>query len=237
MMINALNSGARVFMCDFEDACSPTWANMVEGQRNLARRGAPDDLARDAREELHAERASPRRSSCARAAGTSRSGTSRSTASPSRPRSSTSALAFFHNAPELLERGSGPYFYLPKLESHEEARLWARAFAIAEETLGIPCGLDPLHRSDRDDPRGVRDGRDPLRAARLRLRAQRGPVGLHLQHDQEARRRAARPRAGDDDRAVHARLHRAARPLVPRAAGRTRSAAWRRSSRRGATRR
>jgi malate synthase len=49
-------------------------------------------------------------------------------------------LAFHHNAPELLARGSGPYFYLPKLESHEEARLWARAFAIAEENLGVPSG-------------------------------------------------------------------------------------------------
>ena len=75
MMINALNSGARVFMCDFEDACSPTWTNVVEGQRNLARRGPAHDLARDAREELHAERRRRRRSSSVRAAGTSRSGT------------------------------------------------------------------------------------------------------------------------------------------------------------------
>ena len=139
-MINALNSGARVFMCDFEDACSPTWANVVEGQRTSRDAVRADDLARDAREELHAERRGRRRSSCARAAGTSRSATSPVDGEPVSASLFDFGLAFFHNAPELLARGSGPYFYLPKLESHEEARLWARVFAIAEEALGIPRG-------------------------------------------------------------------------------------------------
>ena len=139
MMINALNSGARVFMCDFEDACSPTWANIVDGQRNL----------RDA----------VRRTISIETPDKSYALNDETAVLVVRPRGwhleerhvtvggeavSASlfdfALAFFHNAPELLARGSGPYFYLPKLENHEEARLWARAFAIAEEMLGVPWG-------------------------------------------------------------------------------------------------
>ena len=79
-------------------------------------------------------------------------------------------------------------------------------------TLGIAARHHPRHGPDRDHPRRVRDGRDPLRAARALRGAQRGPLGLHLQHDQEARRdrrrdSCCRPRPGDHDRAVHARLH------------------------------
>ncbi len=75
-------------------------------------------------------------------------------------------LTVFHNAREQLDRGTGPYFYLPKLESHLEARLWnARRSQIAEEELGLPHGSIRVHGADRDDPRRVRDGRDPLRAA------------------------------------------------------------------------
>jgi malate synthase len=139
MMINALNSGARVFMCDFEDACSPTWANIVDGQRNLH-----DAVRRTISIETPEKNYTLNEQTAVLVV---------------RPRGwhleerhvtvggeavSASlfdfALAFFHNAPELLARGSGPYFYLPKLENHEEARLWARAFAIAEETLGVPWG-------------------------------------------------------------------------------------------------
>jgi malate synthase len=137
MMINALNSGARVFMCDFEDACSPTWTNLVEGQRNL----------RDAVRRTISVETSEKRYTLGEAPATLFV----------RPRGwhleqrhvlvggeAVSAsffdfgLAFFHNAVELLERGSGPYFYLPKLESSEEARLWARAFELAEDELGVP---------------------------------------------------------------------------------------------------
>ena len=93
--------------------------------------------------------------------------------------------------------------------------------------------------ADRDDPRRVRDGRDPLRAARALGRAERRPLGLHLQRDQEARPparvRAARPQRRDDGGAVHARLLRAARARPATRAARSRWAAWRRSSRRGAT--
>jgi malate synthase len=139
MMINALNSGARIFMADFEDACSPTWPNVIEGQRNM----------RDAvRKTISLE--TP--------AKTYRLNEETATLMV-RPRGwhlherhllddgepvSASLVDFglvaFHNAAELLERGSGPYFYLPKLESSLEARLWAQAFAIAEDSLGLPKG-------------------------------------------------------------------------------------------------
>ena len=106
--------------------------------------------------------------------------------------------------------------------------------------LGIPHGIDPRHGADRDHPGRVRDGRDPLRAARPRLRAQRRPLGLPVQHHQVLPRRrpglrAARPRRGDDDRADDAGLHRAARRRPATGAARSRSAGWRRSSRAAAT--
>jgi malate synthase len=137
MMINALNSGARVFMADFEDACSPTWTNVVEGQRNLF----------DA----------VRRTISLETAEKTYTLSDQTATLVVRPRgwhlperhvdvdgSHVSAslfdfgLACFHNARELLERGSGPYFYLPKLESHLQARLWNDAFALAEDELGLP---------------------------------------------------------------------------------------------------
>ncbi len=75
-------------------------------------------------------------------------------------------LYFFHNAKARLAKGSGTYFYLPKMESHLEARLWNDVFVLAQKELGVPHGHDQGHRADRDDPGRVRDGRDPLRAAR-----------------------------------------------------------------------
>ena len=74
------------------------------------------------------------------AAGTSSSVTTRSTARRCSASLFDFGLTVFNNAHEQLARGTGPYFYLPKLESHEEARLWARAFAIAEDELGLPHG-------------------------------------------------------------------------------------------------
>ena len=139
MMINALNSGARVFMCDFEDACSPTWTNVVQGQSNL-RDAVSRTISLETAEKRYAlndETATlvvrPR-------------GWHLDERHVARRGTAVSAslfdfgLACFHNAAELLERGSGPYFYLPKLESRDEAALWARAFAIAEDALGIPAG-------------------------------------------------------------------------------------------------
>jgi malate synthase len=139
MLINALNSGARVFMCDFEDACSPTWTNLVEGQRNLhdAVRRTISLETPEKRYTLNDEPATL----VVRPRGWHLS--ERHVTAGGKPVSASLfdfALAFFHNAPELLARGSGPYFYLPKLESRDEAALWARAFSIAEDTLGIPSG-------------------------------------------------------------------------------------------------
>jgi malate synthase len=137
MMINALNSGARVFMADFEDACSPTWANVVEGQRNLAdavRRSITLETP-DKTYSLNDETATlvvrPRGWHLHE----------RHVHVDGEPVSASLfdfGLAAFHNAKEQLERGSGPYFYLPKLESHLEARLWNDAFGLAEQELGLP---------------------------------------------------------------------------------------------------
>ena len=141
MIINALNSGAQVFMADFEDASSPTWANMVEGQINLF------DAVRREIDFVHPE------------TGKQYALDAKTATLMVRPRGwhlvekhvevdgkamSASifdfALYFFHNAHELLRRGSGPYFYLPKLESHLEARLWNDIFVAAQNGLGIAVG-------------------------------------------------------------------------------------------------
>jgi malate synthase len=137
MMINALNSGARVFMADFEDACSPTWGNVLDGQRNLsdAVRGTISLETAEKQYTLNDEVATlvvrPRGWHLPE----------RHLLVDGEPISASLfdfGLACFHNAQELLERGSGPYFYLAKLESHLEARLWNDAFVLAEEELGLP---------------------------------------------------------------------------------------------------
>jgi malate synthase len=139
MMINALNSGARVFMADFEDANSPTWSNVLVGQQNV-RDAVRREIALDTGEKsyrLNDEIATL----IIRPRGWHLS--ERHFTVDGEPVSASLfdfGLTFFHNARELLERGSGPYFYLPKLESHLEARLWAQAFALAEEELGVPRG-------------------------------------------------------------------------------------------------
>jgi malate synthase len=139
MVINALNSGARVFMADFEDANSPTWSNVVEGQRNVAdavrRTIALDAGGKSYRlnEEIATLVVRPRGWHLPE----------RHVLVDGEPVSASLfdfGLAFFHNARELIDRGSGPYYYLPKLESHLEARLWNRAFELAQDELGVPRG-------------------------------------------------------------------------------------------------
>ena len=139
MMINALNSGARVFMADFEDANSPTWENVVVGQANVrdaVRREIELDTAEKSyrlNDEIATLMIRPRGWHLPE----------RHFEVDGAPVSASLfdfGLTFFHNARELLERGSGPYYYLPKLECYEEADLWASAFALAEEELGIPAG-------------------------------------------------------------------------------------------------
>jgi malate synthase len=139
MMINALNSGASMFMADFEDATSPTWANLIEGQANLvdAYRGTlsletPEKTYR-LREETAGLIVRPRGWHL-----------------PERhlqvDRRDVSASLFdfglylFHGGRAALEAGTGPYLYLPKLESHLEARLWNDVFVYSQERLGIPPG-------------------------------------------------------------------------------------------------
>jgi len=139
MMINALNSGARVFMADFEDASSPTWTNVVEGQRNVrdaVRREISLDTG-DKQYRLNEEIATL----VIRARGWHLP--ERHVLVDGEPVSGSLfdfGLWLWHNGAELLERGSGPYLYLPKLESHEEARLWNDAFELAQDWVGIPRG-------------------------------------------------------------------------------------------------
>ena len=140
MLINALNSGADVFMADFEDSNAPTWQNMVDGQANLM------DAVR-------------RTISLTTAEGREYRLNERTAVLMVRPRGwhleerhavlggqAISAslfdfgLYFFHNARELLARGSGPYFYLAKLENHAEAELWDDVFSLAERLLELPRG-------------------------------------------------------------------------------------------------
>ncbi len=140
MVINALNCGAKVFMADCEDANSPTWHNMVAGQVNLrdAIDGSitftnPDGRFYQLNEQTATLMVRPRGwhldESHFLVDG-----------APIPGGLFDFGLYFFHNARTALERGSGPYFYLPKLESHLEARLWNDVFVHAQAALGIPQG-------------------------------------------------------------------------------------------------
>ena len=141
MIINALNSGARVFMCDFEDSNSPTWDNMVRGQINL--------MDRWTSKMEHIDAASGKRYAMA----------GKPAVLIVRPRGwhldevhmkidgapvagalFDFAMYFFHNAKTAIAKTSGPYFYLPKLENHQEARLWNQVFVLAQSLLGLPLG-------------------------------------------------------------------------------------------------
>ena len=139
MVINALNCGASTFMADFEDANCPTWANMIEGQVNLhdaVRRNISLDLEGKTyrlKEKTAVLIPRPRGwhldEKHVRVDGKPVSGAL-----------FDFALYFFHNAKELLARGTGPYFYLPKMESHLEARLWNDIFELAQKEVGVPRG-------------------------------------------------------------------------------------------------
>jgi malate synthase len=140
MIINALNSGANVFMADFEDANTPSWDNNIQGHLNLRdaiRRKidfvTPEGKAYALQEKTATLFVRPRGWHLPE----------KHVSVDGRPISGgifDFALYFFHNAKALMARGSGPYFYLPKLESHLEARLWNDVFVAAEEDLGIARG-------------------------------------------------------------------------------------------------
>jgi malate synthase len=140
MIINALNSGAKVFMSDFEDSNTPTWANTIQGQINLrdAVNGtisftSPDGKEYRLGETLATLLVRPRGWHLLE----------KHILVDGDPVSAgifDFALYLFHNAGTLLDKGSGPYFYLPKMESHLEARLWNEIITAAQEAIGVPYG-------------------------------------------------------------------------------------------------
>ncbi len=140
MVINALNSGANVFMADFEDSNSPTWANTIEGQINMrdAIAGTISYVNPQGKQyALNAKTAvllvRPRGWHLVE----------KHVTVDGQPVSGSLfdfGLYFFHNAKTLLAKGSGPYFYLPKMQSHLEARLWNDVFVFAQEYTGVPQG-------------------------------------------------------------------------------------------------
>jgi malate synthase len=140
MMINALNSGAEVFMADFEDANSPTWQNMLQGHINLREAIArtisftsPEGKAYKLNEQIATLMVRPRGWHL----------NEKHVLVDGQPMSGALfdfGLYFFHNARQLIDKGTGPYFYLPKLESHLEARLWNEVFVMAQNELGLPAG-------------------------------------------------------------------------------------------------
>ena len=140
MTINALNSGADGFMADFEDANAPTWANMVEGHINL-RDAIDGTITYDGSDGRHYELVESPATLLVRPRGWHLP--ERHVELDGEPVSGSlfdSGLYLFHCARRLLENGSGPYLYLPKLESHLEARLWNDVFVHAQDALGIPRG-------------------------------------------------------------------------------------------------
>ena len=140
MIINALNSGANVFMADFEDSNSPTWQNNIEGQSNLrdAVEGnisftSPEGKRYQLNDRVATLMVRPRGWHLEE----------RHFSVDGKPISASLfdfGLYFFHNAQKLIDKGTGPYFYLPKMESHLEARLWNDVFLHAQDELSIPRG-------------------------------------------------------------------------------------------------
>ncbi|XWW51824.1 malate synthase A [Planococcus sp. 11815] len=141
MLINALNSGAKMFMADLEDATAPSWYNVIDGQVNLRdaiRRQIDFEMPETGKKYALNEKTAvlmvrPRGWHLPE----------KNLLIDGKPTSGSLVdfgLYFFHNAKELIDRGTGPYFYLPKLESHLEARLWNDVFIFAQDELGIPQG-------------------------------------------------------------------------------------------------
>ena len=140
MIINALNSGASCFMADFEDSNAPTWDNVIEGQINLRdavdrsiRLEQPDGKTYRLAEQTAVLLVRPRGLHLV----------DRHVEIDGRPVPGSLldfGLYFFHNARKLLDRGTGPYFYLPKLQHHLEARWWNEVFVAAQQALGLPQG-------------------------------------------------------------------------------------------------
>ncbi|MBX3189047.1 MAG: malate synthase A [Labilithrix sp.] len=139
MIINALNSGANVFMADFEDSTTPTWPNLVEGQKNLY-----DAIRRTITFEGGGKKYALAEKTAilfVRPRGWHLPEKHVKVDGATAPGALFDfGLYFFHNAKELVARGAGPFFYLPKMESHLEARLWNDVFLHAQRALGVPRG-------------------------------------------------------------------------------------------------
>ena len=171
MVINALNCGANVFMADFEDSNTPTWDNMIEGQINLRDAinrsiafSSPEGKRYALNEKIATLLVRPRGWHLLE----------KHVLIDGEPVAGAIfdfALYFFHNARTLLAKNSGPYFYLPKMESHLEARLWNDIFVACAARTRRAAGHDQGHGADRNRARRVRDGRNPLRTARAFRRA------------------------------------------------------------------
>ena len=220
MIINALNTGATRLHGRPRGLAQPRLGEHRHGPGDHPRRASPDaDLHEPRGQALPAGRARRPRSSCGRAAGTSSSGTSWSTARPVSATLFDFGLFLFHGGRAALERGSGPYLYLPKLESHLEARLWNDVFVAGQDALGIPRGsiratvlietilaafeMDEILYELREHAAGLNAGRwDYIFSIIKKFRARPG-------------HRPARPRPGDHGRALHARLHAAPRAHLP----------------------
>jgi malate synthase len=141
MVINALNSGAEVYMADFEDACSPSWENLIDGQINLKDRWAGKLDFVDPQTKKSYKLGDKPAVLVVRPRGwhlledhVTVDGASMAGAL------FDFGLYFFHNAKRTIAAGTGPYFYLPKIESHQEARLWNDVFVFAQSKLGLPAG-------------------------------------------------------------------------------------------------
>jgi malate synthase len=142
MTINALNSGAKVWLADMEDSSTPSWRNVIQGQLNLTdawsagstspRPRARNTSSRPGRGTAHHRGPAPRLAPARKAHAHQRQ--------PIAGGIVDFGLYFFHNARRLIAQGKGPYFYLPKIENHLEARLWNDIFILAQDLLGIPQG-------------------------------------------------------------------------------------------------
>lgn len=141
MVINALNSGAQVFMADFEDSNAPTWRNQVEGQANLSdavRRTISFEDPKSGKK--YALKPNPAVLFVRPRGWHLPESHFVVDGTPCPGALFDFGMFFYHNAKELLARGTGPYFYLPKMQSHLEARLWNDVFLDAQHALGIPRG-------------------------------------------------------------------------------------------------
>ena len=204
MVINALNSGANCYMADFEDSTSPTWENLLTGQRALRKAiaGTLDWMAPDGSRHYVLKPFAEQAVLLVRPRGWHLDEKhvlvdgERMSASPVRPR----PVRLPQRRSRWRSSDRGPYFYLPKLQSMEEAALWDEVLAHIEATLGLPPGQIKVTVLIETLAGGVRDGRDPARAAHAHRRSQLRALGLHLFVHQDlpraSRQGAAGTRAG-----------------------------------------